>query len=288
MHKHGYIYKELPIQQLQRDPDQPRRDFGTNGDENRLLVSIKRYGIEEPIKVTEIEDERYLIIDGHRRYICAQKAGFESVPCRVYPPLAQGELETRRYEMQNNRRPWKPMERSDALERIKTGMSFRTNREVAEYLGLTETMVSNSLQMRKQRMDYIELMERYGLANSYRVEFMRLKSKVRKIKDIEADEIFTALFEKVSHKVIRNSQDFRVLGHLFLRAAANEEELYRFLTDPDMTVTELEQRTLQTGFSSLAELLIEKVKTKAQEGVAFTSQERIYLEQLSNLLSKTL
>jgi ParB/RepB/Spo0J family partition protein len=284
MHKHGYNYKELPVSLLERDPDQPRRDFGTNGEENRLLVSIKRYGIEEPIKVTEMEPDRYLIIDGHRRYICAQKLQMDRVPCRIYPALSAGEMETRRYEMQNNRRSWKPMERSDALERIKMANSFHTNREVAEYLGLTETMVNNSLQMRKQRMDYIEMMERYNLSNSYRIEFMRLKGKIRKIKDIEADEIYVILFEKVSHRVIRSAHDFRILSKLFLRASANEQYLHAFLTDPDMTVTEVEQRTLQTGFSMLAESLIEKITTKRQEGIAFTNQEKRYLSQLQELL----
>lgn len=288
MHKHGYLYKDLPIQQVERDHNQPRQNFGTDGDENRLLVSIKQYGIEEPIKVTEIEPGRYLIIDGHRRYICAQKAGFATVPCRIYPALPPGELETRRYEMQNNRRPWKPMERSDAFERIKAGMGFRTNREVAQHLGLTDTMVNNSLQIRRQRMDYLELMAKYDLSTSYRIEFMRLKAKVRKVKDIEADQIFLILFEKVSHKVIRCAQDFRILGKLFLRTAAHEEELYKFLTDADMTITELEQRTLQVGFSSIVDLLIEKIKQKAQEGTAFTTQERSRLDNLTKLVEKTL
>lgn len=288
MHKYGYIFKQLPLSQIQRDPDQPRRDFGTEGDENRLLVSLKRYGIEQPITVTEKEPGRYLIIDGHRRYICAQKLNFETVPCRIYPNLTPGELESRRFEMQNNRRQWRPMERSDALERIKSAMGFQTNKDLAIYLGMAEVVVANSLQLRKQKLDYIELMEKYDLPESYRIEFVRLKPKIRKIKNIEVDEIIIKLFDKVQHKIIRNSKEFRKLGKIFERATANEEELHHFLTDPDMTVYELDQRTLQSGFSLLIERLIQSVGSKRQEGVAFSSQEKAFLSQLRDLLNKTL
>ena len=151
-HKYGYVFAELPIEKIERDSNQPRRDFGTEGDTNRLLTSIKRYGIENVIAVSEYEPGRYLIIDGHRRYICAQKLGFTTVPVRIYPKLSAGELEAIRYEIQNNRRPWRPMERSEALERIKSENGFGSNRELSQYLGITESVVSNSLQLRRQQV----------------------------------------------------------------------------------------------------------------------------------------
>jgi ParB/RepB/Spo0J family partition protein len=286
MHKYGYVFQELPIHQIQRDPDQPRRD--TESDLNRLLVSIRQYGIEQPITVSEHIDGRFIIIDGHRRYNCADKLNYEKVPCRVYPKLQPGEFETRRFEAQNNRRAWRPLERSDALERIKSAMGFGTNKQLADHLGMTETLVGNSLQLRKQKMGYIELMEKHNLNESHRLEFVRLKPKIRKIKDFEADEIIINLFERVQHKVIRSSRDFRKLGRIFLRATANEQELYNYLSDPDMTVSELEQRTLQSGFSLHIEQVIQKIASKRKEGVAFSSQERAFLEQLRDLLNKVL
>lgn len=287
MHTYGYIYKELPIEQIERDINQPRRDFGTNGDENHLLVSIRNYGIEEPLKVSEVEPGRYLLIDGHRRFNCAKKIGMAQLPCRIYPKMSPGELETRRYEMQNNRRPWKPMERSEALERIKIGNNFRTNREVADLLGMTETMVNNSLILRKQRIDHVEKMERYGLSESCRIEFVRLHPKLRKVKDIEVDEVVYMLFEKISNQVIKNVRDFRVLGKLFLRASANEEELHRFFTNADMTIPELEHRTSEVGFSLLLEETIQSIAKKQQTGVDYTNLEKEFIGQLRTLLNQT-
>jgi hypothetical protein len=51
-------------------------------------------------------------------------------------------------------------------------MGFSSNRQLADHLGITEAVVANSLQLRKQKMDYIELMERYDLSESYRIEFV--------------------------------------------------------------------------------------------------------------------
>lgn len=285
-HKYGYQFVLLPVNKIERDSNQPRRDFGTEGDTNRLLISIKQYGIENPITVSEIEPDRFLIIDGHRRYICAQKLGFTEVPVRIYPKLSNAELETRRYEIQNNRRPWRPMERSEALERIKSEMNFNSNRQLAEHLGITEAVVANSLQLRKQKVDYLEMMERYDLGEGYRIEFVRLRPKLRKIRDMEVDDIIINIFERIKHKVIKSSKELRKLGSIFLRATANEEEIARYLADPDMTIYELEQRTLQSGASLHIEGVINFVSRKRAEGIAFSAQEKAFLAQLKDLLNE--
>ena len=47
------VFKEIPLQLIERDPEQPRKDFGTDGDENRLWVSIRDLGIQQPLAVSE-------------------------------------------------------------------------------------------------------------------------------------------------------------------------------------------------------------------------------------------
>jgi ParB/RepB/Spo0J family partition protein len=288
MQKHDFIFQDLPIEQVERDPNQPRKDFGAEGDENRLLTSIRDYGLEEPLKVSEVGVNRYIIIDGHRRYICSQKLGSKTVPCRIYPKLSSGELETRRYEMQNNRRPWKPLERSEALERIKNSLGLHTNHALADYLHLSKTMVSMALGLRKQKLDYLSLMEKYDLTENYRFEFVVMLPKIRKIRELEVDDIIKILFEKIKHKVIYRAKDLRRLGKIFLRASANEQEIYNFLKNTDTTIDELEQRTVQSGFSLHIEEVIQEVATKLRDGISFSQAEKTALEQLATLLQKAL
>lgn len=234
------------------------------------------------------EENRYLIIEGHRRSICVGKLGDKTVWCRVYPKMGKGELESLRFELQNNRRSWRPLERSSSLQRIKSEMRFQTNKQMAEHLGMNESLIINSLQLSTIKMDYLEVMSNYQLPSSYHTEFVRLKPKIRKIREFEAHDIILKIFSKVQHKVITNAHDFRKLGRVFLRATANEEELYKFISDPDMTISELEQRTIQSGFSLHIEQVIQRVSSKRQEGVAFSSQERTFLEQLKQLLNDCL
>jgi ParB/RepB/Spo0J family partition protein len=288
MQKIKALFEELPIEQVEQDPDQPRKDFGVSGDQNRLLVSIETYGIEEPLKVSKHDDNTYRLIDGHRRYKCAQKLGLKTVPCRVYPKMTEGEFEARRYEIQNNRRNWKPMEKANSLHRIKSKFGFKNNRELADILGISITVVQNSLQLRDTKVDYVELMEKYQLSTSNRTEFIRLKSKLRKIKELEIDDIVKVIFEKVQNNIIRNAKDFRKLGKIFLRATANENELYAFLTNPDMTISELDQRTIQSGFSLLLEQAIQAITAKRKDAVAFSSKEKGLLSQLGDILKKVL
>jgi ParB/RepB/Spo0J family partition protein len=285
-HKYGYRYAELPIEQVARDVNQPRKDFGTDGDTNRLLVSIKQYGIETPIVVSEQEPGYFLIVDGHRRFICAQKLGYTHIPCRIYPRLGDGELETRRYEIQNNRRPWRPLERSEALERIKNAHSFTSNVQLAEHLGISEAIVANSMQLHKQKFSHLELMKEYGLTESYMNEFVRLKPKLRKVQQWEVDDIIINIFERIKHNVIANSKELRKLGSIFQRATLNEEALARYLADDDMKISELQQAAEQSLFALNVENVIRTVTEKRSQGIAFKTQERAFLEQLRDLLNE--
>lgn len=171
--KHKYVFEELPVSKVQEDAHQPRRDLGVGGKENGLLSSIREYGIEQPIVVSDIGDDKYTILDGHRRFVCAKKLGFETVPCRVYPKLPSGEFESRRYEIQNNRRPWRPPERAASLARIKELMGFKKIKELADYLHMSETAASTSLRLKDDMFQFVPLMERYQLSNSYQMELLR-------------------------------------------------------------------------------------------------------------------
>ncbi len=281
-------YKELPIGQLIGDPHQPREDFNTEGDKNRLKLSLEEFGIQQPIAVMKLENGSYQIIDGHRRHKCATEIGLTQVPCLIYPKLEGGQLERIRFEWQTNRRLWKPLERAEALANFKKASGIQTNKEAAEKLFISETLISNSLKLGKLRSDHQKMMDDHKLGPSYQVEFVKLFEKLRPIKNFTVDDIIKTLFERVQHKVIRSSKDFRTLGRIFLRATANHGYIYAFLSNPDMTVEELEQDTIQSGFSLWLEQSIKKIKSNEKAGMPFSSQEKVLLLELQKLMNKHL
>jgi len=84
--------KELPIEFLKPNPNQPRRTF--NEDElEELAASIREKGILQPILVRRVEGDRgeYQIVAGERRWRAAQKARLHNVPV-VIKDLSDGEV----------------------------------------------------------------------------------------------------------------------------------------------------------------------------------------------------
>lgn len=71
----------LPIDKIYPNPDQPRKNFDPEKLEE-LAMSIKQYGVLEPIVVTP-RGERYMIIGGERRFRASLLAGLTEVPIRI-------------------------------------------------------------------------------------------------------------------------------------------------------------------------------------------------------------
>jgi len=67
---------------IEPDPAQPRRTFPEESLQE-LSESIRQDGVIQPIEVTEISPNRYLIVHGERRWRAAQMAGLETIPAVV-------------------------------------------------------------------------------------------------------------------------------------------------------------------------------------------------------------
>src|SRR5262249_33943230 len=82
---------EVPIEQVETDPGQPRQDWAYEEGERRideLAASIREFGILQPLVVREdgaLADgrQRYVIIAGARRRIAAERAGLAALPVIV-------------------------------------------------------------------------------------------------------------------------------------------------------------------------------------------------------------
>ena len=281
-----FKFKELSLGLIETDQNQPRKLFElrNGGDHSRLLKSIQHYGIEEPIKVCEITPERYIIMDGHRRFACARELGFETLPCRIYPKMNDGEFEARRYEMQNNRRDWRPIEKANAINRIKTEYHQASPKEIADLIGISQPKLFHFEELRNTRMDYLELMSAHNLKEYQRVGFLKVLPKLRKIKQFQTDDIVKILFRKISDNLLYRASDFTVLRKIFSIAALHEEQIELFLKEPKMSITELCELTQLSGVSSQIKNLIQELTTKKNLNIKLTEKEQIVFEDLYKLM----
>ena len=73
---------QLSLDKIYVNPNQPRTNFDSNQIDN-LVVSIKELGIIQPITVRKINDDKYEIISGERRYRASKIANLKSIPCYI-------------------------------------------------------------------------------------------------------------------------------------------------------------------------------------------------------------
>jgi len=73
---------ELSLDKIYVNPNQPRTNFDSNEIDN-LVVSIKELGIIQPITVRKVNDNKYEIISGERRYRASKIANLDSIPCYI-------------------------------------------------------------------------------------------------------------------------------------------------------------------------------------------------------------
>ncbi len=135
---------EIEISKIEPNPYQPRTEFNQEALEE-LASSIKLLGLIQPITVRPIENGRYQIISGERRFRASQIAGLETIPAYVRKTDDRGMLEMAIVEN---------IQRED-LDSIEVALSFQrlieecnlTQEAMAERVGKKRATVTNYLRL---------------------------------------------------------------------------------------------------------------------------------------------
>jgi len=134
----------LPIEQIQRGRYQPRRDFDPDS-LRELADSISAQGVIQPIVVRPIEDGRFEIIAGERRWRASQQAGLADIPVVIMDVDEQSASVIALIE-NIQRDDLNPLEEASALSRLLEEFGL-THQEVAEAVGKSRTTVTNLLRL---------------------------------------------------------------------------------------------------------------------------------------------
>lgn len=142
--------QHFPLDMMQPGKYQPRIDMSQEGLEE-LADSIRAQGLIQPIVVRPINNGRYEIIAGERRWRASKIAGLDTVPALVREvsdrsAIAMSLIENIQRENLN------PMEEANALFRLLEEFSL-THQEVAEAVGRSRAAVSNLLRLRNLNDD---------------------------------------------------------------------------------------------------------------------------------------
>ncbi|MBR1585886.1 MAG: ParB/RepB/Spo0J family partition protein [Clostridia bacterium] len=145
----------IDITELDRNPDQPRRDFD-EGALQALAESMKEAGVLQPLLVVE-KNGRYRIVAGERRFRAARLAGLTQVPCIVRNFTEEEQMEAALIE-NIQREDLNPMEEAAAIRQLMDACSY-TQEQAAKRLGKSRPAVANLLRLLtlpQQVQDYVK------------------------------------------------------------------------------------------------------------------------------------
>lgn len=135
--------RELKIDDIVRDEEQPRHDF----DEaalSELAASIKEHGVLQPIVVTR-EDDTYKIVAGERRWRASKLAGLTKIPALVRSIDSQHRLELSVIE-NAQREDLNAIELATAYAKLKDQFNM-TTAEIAARVGKSESSIVNTMRL---------------------------------------------------------------------------------------------------------------------------------------------
>ena len=137
---------EIAIDFIEPNPNQPRREFDEQALQE-LAASIKELGIIQPITLRQIEEGRYQIIAGERRWRASQLAGLQAVPAYIRTVEDENVMEMALVE-NIQREDLNAIEIALAYEHLAetTGM---TQEKISERVGKSRTAVTNYMRLLK-------------------------------------------------------------------------------------------------------------------------------------------
>ncbi|MGE5682319.1 MAG: ParB/RepB/Spo0J family partition protein [Bacillota bacterium] len=215
------------IEQIMPDPNQPRKEFKEEA-LKELAESIAKHGLLQPIAVESMEDGRFKLIVGERRYRACGIAGLTEIPCIVLSPEDSKDRFAKQLVENFVREDLNPIEKAYALLEYKDvlnesakwedversiGISDTRRKQFIRLLNLPEEM-QNQIVLRSRMAEATQITEGHArallLLNNHpeeqRMLFNELTSSENKISSVEAMHLARRLRDKKNEGVVKNKK----------------------------------------------------------------------------------
>ena len=137
-------YAVLPIDHIEPNPQQPRLAFDDTALEE-LAASIVEVGVLQPVVVRSVDENRYELIAGERRWRAAKRAGLNEVPAVVRSTDEQGTLTEALIE-NVQREDLGPLEEAAAYRQLLEDFEL-THEDIGKRVGKSRATVTNALRL---------------------------------------------------------------------------------------------------------------------------------------------
>ena len=239
--------KSLATGKLKPNPHNPRMLFD-RADLHVLRESIDRVGILVPLTVyQEKSTSHYVILDGQRRWICAQDVGLKTIPVNevAEPTLVQNIVTM--FQIHKLRKDWELMPTALKLELLMRELGERKEKRLAELTGLDEAVVVRCKKLLSYNKRYQDTMLDADPNKRVKADFfielyaVRNDREVKKFSWFNKDEFTDDMLRKVEEKGIKSVTDFRIVKQYInnavkaKRTSVISKRLQEFAAQPSLT-----------------------------------------------------
>jgi ParB family chromosome partitioning protein len=239
--------KSLPTKKVKTNPHNPRLLFDREPMQV-LRESIRRVGILVPLTVyKESRTGHYVILDGQRRWMCAQLVGLDEIPVNVIdePTLVQNIVTM--FQIHQLREDWELMPTALKLEVLMRELKEKNERRLAELTGLKEAVVGRCKKLLSYNKRYQDMMldadpDKRAKADFFiELHVVRNDREVNKFTWFNKDEFTDDMLRKGQERGIKSVTDFRIVKQHINNAvkagktAVISKRLQEFAAQPSLT-----------------------------------------------------
>ena len=246
---------ELSLDKIFVNPNQPRTNFDSNEIDN-LAVSIKELGIIQPITVRKVNENKYEIISGERRYRASKIAKLDSIPC--YIKAVENDTDLLKMSLVENvqRVDLDPIEIALTYERLINEYNLNID-TISRLVGKDRSTISNYLRLLKLdpiiqsgiRDGFLSMGHGRALIN---IDDKKLQIEI--YEQIISSNLSVRQTEKIvrGNKTLTSNNSHSDVSKIYIDATNKFEKLF----DSKVTLKENNKGkvTLSTSFKSINEL----------------------------------
>ena len=166
-------YQVLPIQKVEPNPDQPRKDFD-EVELQALADSIATHGMVQPLTVRELKGGYYQIIAGERRWRAARLAGLSEVPVVIIEADDKKTMELALIE-NLQRQDLNPVEEALGYQSLMDDYGL-TQEETANRVGKSRPAVANALRLLNLCPHVLDMLREGSLSAGHARAVLQLKT----------------------------------------------------------------------------------------------------------------
>ncbi|TCK86784.1 ParB family chromosome partitioning protein [Natranaerovirga hydrolytica] len=168
----NYNLKEIDIDLIQKNPNQPRQVFDDEMIED-LKNSIGEYGIMQPLTVRKLKNKKFELIAGERRLRAAKKLGLKKVPV-IINQVDNKDSAVLALVENIQRENLNFIEESLAYEKLIKEYHY-TQKALANSLGKSQSTIANKLRLLKLSNNVIKKIKDSQLTERHARALLKIK-----------------------------------------------------------------------------------------------------------------